>query len=51
MNTKTKLQYEEPKMSVVVFETKDIITTSGNGFEGDPDALFDEGDPQDLSVW
>ncbi len=28
MNNKT--QYEEPKIEVVVFETEDIITTSGD---------------------
>ncbi len=40
MNNETKLKYEEPKMSIIVFETADIITSSG--FEGDLHALTDE---------
>lgn len=51
MTNKTKLKYEEPKMSIVIFETKDIITTSGNGFEGELDPMYDEGDPQEHGVW
>ncbi len=36
MNNKIKLQYEEPKMCVAVFEAKDIIATSGFPGEIDP---------------
>ncbi len=48
MNNETKLKYEEPKMSFIVFETADVITTSGNGFEGVHDPLYPNGDQQDL---
>ncbi len=37
MNNETKLKYEEPKMSIIVFETADIITSSG--FEGEHEPL------------
>ena len=40
MNNEKKLQYEEPKMSIVIFETVDIIITSVNGFEGNEDSLL-----------
>ncbi len=39
MNNEKKLKYEEPKINVVVFETADIITSSGNGFEGEHEPL------------
>ncbi len=39
MNNETKLNYEEPTISIVVFETSDIITTSSGGFEGEDDPL------------
>lgn len=47
MNNEKKLKYEEPKMNIVIFETADIITTSGNGFEGDLDPLYDAENPQE----
>ena len=48
MENVKKLKYEEPKLDVLVFSTQDIITTSGNGFEGDEDSFIDA---QELGVW
>jgi len=39
METETKLTYETPWMELVMFETEDIITTSGFGFRGVDDLL------------
>lgn len=36
MNSKKKLQYEQPKLSIVTFGTNDILTVS-NGFATDED--------------
>ena len=40
MANEKKLKYEEPTISIFVFETADIITASGNGFAGDIDPLY-----------
>ena len=40
MNSGMKLKYEEPKINIAIFETADIITTSG--FEGEDDPLYEE---------
>lgn len=37
MANEKKLKYEEPTIGIIVFETRDIITASGNGFEGQDD--------------
>lgn len=34
-----KMNYIEPEMEVIVFETEDVIVTSGNGIEL-PDDVF-----------
>ena len=39
MNHEKKL-YEKPQMSVIIFESADIITTSG--FHGEDDPLYGE---------
>ena len=40
MNNEKKLQYKEPQIEVVAFSAQDIITTSGNGWEGEDDSLI-----------
>ena len=40
MNNERKSKYEEPKMSIVVFDAQDILTTSGNGFAGEEEPLI-----------
>lgn len=35
-----KLNYKEPKISIVGLEAKDIIATSGNGWAGEHELLF-----------
>ena len=42
MANEKKLKYEEPTISIFVFETADIIATSDSGFAGEDDSLYDE---------
>ncbi len=35
----TKDRYETPEMEIIVFETEDVITTSGDGVNGVDDIL------------
>ena len=44
MNDKIKLTYDIPQMSIIVFETEDIITTSAGGFPGDYESLLGDGE-------
>ena len=41
MKNETKLNYQEPEMSIFLFEATDIIATSGvtGGFAGDEDPM------------
>lgn len=42
MNANKKQAYDSPRMSVVLFQSKDIITTSGaGGFFGEEDAAIE----------